>query len=71
MKEFKIVRFKRLLVEELILTYDMDELTARDVVENSTVGQMLKESPEFIMHYSIEDNAEEIRNEYCGTPMEM
>ena len=35
------------------------------------INKMLKTSPEFIMHYSIEDNAEEIWNEYMGIPIEM
>lgn len=31
---------------------------------------MLKTSPEFTMHYSIEDNSEEIWNEYMGIPID-
>ena len=47
------------------------ELEAQRIIAKSTINKMLKKSPEFIMHYSIEDNAKEIYDEYMGIPLEM
>lgn len=66
---FKVSRFRQLLIEELAIKYNISEYTAKQIVLNSTVNKMLSKSPDFIMHYSIEDNAEEIWNEYVGVPM--
>ena len=51
--------------------HHISELEAQTIIAKSTINRMLKTSPDFIMHYSIEDNAEEIWNEYMGIPMEM
>lgn len=71
MNRLNIEKFKLMLMEELVLEYNMTELEAQKVIAKSTVNKMLKKSPEFIMHYSIEDNAKEIYNEYLGIPLEM
>lgn len=68
---FEILKYQTALIEELVLSYNMNEELARRVVKNSTIWKMLKKSPDFVMHYSIEDSAEEIYNEYCGIPLEM
>lgn len=68
---FEIMKYKLLLVEELVTKYYLDEDIARLIVENSTISKMLKKSPEFIIRYVVEDNAEEIYNEYMRIPMEM
>jgi hypothetical protein len=71
MSNCDIEKFKFYLMEELVVTYNMTELEAQRAIVKSTVNKMLKQSPEFIMHYSIEDNAKEIYDEYNGIPMEM
>ena len=68
---FEIMKYKLLLVEELVTKYYLDEDIARLIVENSTISKMMKKSPEFIIRYVVEDNAEEIYNEYMRIPMEM
>ena len=68
---FEIMKYKLLLVEEVVTKYYLDEDIARLIVENSTISKMLKKSPEFIIRYVVEDNAEEIYNEYMRIPMEM
>lgn len=71
MNRLDVEKFKLLLMEELVLEYNMTELEAQKVIAKSTINKMLKKSPEFIMHYSIEDNVKEIYNEYLGIPLEM
>lgn len=66
-----IAKYKFYLMEELVEKYSMNELEAQRIIAKSTINKMLKTSPEYIMHYSIQDNAEEIYNEYIGIPMEM
>ena len=71
MNRLDVEKFKLVLMEELVLEYNMTELEAQKVIAKSTINKMLKKSPEFIMHYSIEDNAKEIYEEYLGMPLEM
>lgn len=71
MDRLEIEKFKFMLMEELVVSYNLSELKAQYAISKSTIAKMLKISPEFIMHYSIEDSAEEIYNEYMGIPMEM
>lgn len=71
MNRLDIEKFQFMLVEELVMDYNISELEAQRIIAKSTVNKMLKTSPEFIMHYSIEDNAEEIWNEHIGIPLEM
>lgn len=71
MDRLQIEKFKLLLMEELVTEYHMTELEAQKIIAKSTVNKMLKRSPEFIMHYSIEDNVKEIYDEYIGIPLEM
>lgn len=71
MNRIEIEKYKLSLMEELVIGYNMSELEAQRIIAKSTVNKMLKRSPEFIMHYSIEDNASEIYNEYLGIPIEM
>lgn len=71
MNRLDIEKFQFMLVEELVMDYNISELEAQRIITKSTVNKMLKTSPEFIMHYSIEDNAEEIWNEHIGIPLEM
>lgn len=71
MSKLDVEKFKLLLMEELVMEYNMTELEAQRIIAQSTINKMLKKSPEFIMHYSIEDNAKEIYDEYMGTPLEM
>lgn len=58
-------------MQQLVDEHHISELEAQTIIAKSTINRMLKTSPDFIMHYSIEDNAEEIWNEYMGIPMEM
>ena len=71
MNNLDIEKFKFLLMEELVMEYHMTELEAQLIIAKSTISKMLKKSPEFIMHYSIEDTAKEIYDEYMGVPLEM
>lgn len=71
MSKLDVEKFKLLLMEELVIDYNMTELEAQRIIAKSTINKMLKKSPEFIMHYSIEDNAKEIYDEYMGIPLEM
>lgn len=71
MSKLDVEKFKLLLMEELVVEYNMTELEAQRIIAKSTINKMLKKSPEFIMHYSIEDNAKEIYDEYMGIPLEM
>ena len=71
MSKLDVEKFKLLLMEELVIEYNMTELEAQRIIAKSTINKMLKKSPEFIMHYSIEDNAKEIYDEYMGIPLEM
>ena len=71
MNKLDIEKFKLLLMEELVMEYSMTELEAQRIISKSTVNKILKKSPEFVMHYSIEDNAKEIYDEYIGIPLEM
>ncbi|MDY2608458.1 MAG: hypothetical protein SOV90_11165 [Lachnospiraceae bacterium] len=71
MSKLDVEKFKLLLMEELVMEYNMTELEAQRIIAKSTINKMLKKSPEFIMHYSIEDNAKEIYDEYMGIPLEM
>lgn len=71
MSKLSIEKFKFLLMEELVSEYNMTELQAQLIISKSTINKMLQESPDFVMHYSIEDNAKEIYNEYMGIPIEM
>lgn len=71
MNKIDIEEYKFLLMEELVIEYGMSELEAQRVIAKSAVNKMLKRSPDFVMHYSIEDNASEIYNEFVGMPFEM
>ncbi len=71
MSDYDIEKFKFYLMEELVAEYNITELEAQRIIAKSTVNKMLKQAPEFIMHYSIEDNAKEIYDEYIGIPIEM
>ena len=63
-----VARFRMLLIEELIFEYNLDERKAELTVKSSVVNKMLNKSPDFIMCYSIKDNARKIYDEYCGIP---
>lgn len=71
MNKIDVEKFKLLLMEELVVEYHMTELEAQCAIAKSTVNKMIKKSPNFILHYSVEDNAKEIYNEYMGIPLEM
>lgn len=71
MNELDIFTFKRYVVNELTCSYDMSELEAEKAFRQSTNYKMLKKTPDFVMHYSIGDNAKEIYDEYMGIPWEM
>lgn len=71
MEKLSIEMYKLYLMEYLVKEYNVSELQAQHIIAKSTINKMLKTSPEFTMHYSIEDNAEEIWNEHMGMPIEM
>lgn len=71
MSELDIFTFKKYVINELVCSFNMSEFDAEKAFRQSTNCAMLKKSPEFIMHYSIEDNAKEIYDEYMGIPWEM
>lgn len=71
MSKTDIEKFKFLLMEELVTEYNITELEAQLMIARSTINKMLNKSPDFIMHYSIEDSAKEIYDEYIGIPLEM
>lgn len=71
MNRLDIEKFKLLIMEELVIEYNLSELEAQKIIAKSTINKMLKKSPDFVMHYSIEDNAKEIYDEYMGVPLEM
>ena len=71
MNRITIEKFKLFVMKELVSEYGMTELEAQFAIAKSTINKMLKTSPDFIMHYSIEDNAKEIFQEYRGIPIEM
>lgn len=71
MDNLSVEKYKFYLMEQLVDDYNLTELQAQSIIAKSTINKMLKTSPDFIMHYSIEDNAEEIWNEYMGIPIEM
>ena len=71
MEKLSIEMYKLYLTEYLVKEHNLSELQAQHIISKSTINKMLKTSPEFIMNYSIEDNAEEIWNEHMGIPIEM
>lgn len=71
MNNTSVDKYKFYLMQQLVYEHHISELEAQTIIAKSTINRMLKTSPDFIMHYSIEDNAEEIWNEYMGIPMEM
>lgn len=71
MSELDIEKYKLLLLEELVVEYSMTELEAQRAIVKSTINKMLKKSPRYIMHFSIEESAKEIYDEYIGIPLEM
>lgn len=71
MSNLAIEKYKYYLMEQLVEDHNISQLEAQRIIAKSTVNKMLKTSPDFIMHYSIEDNAEEIWNEHIGVTMEM
>jgi len=71
MKKVSIEMYKLYLTEYLVKEHNVSEIEAQHIISKSVINKMLKTSPEFIMHYSIEDNAEEIWNEHMGIPIEM
>ena len=71
MDNLSVEKYKFYLMEQLVDDHNLTELQAQSIIAQSTINKMLKTSPDFIMHYSIEDNAEEIWNEYMGIPIEM
>ena len=71
MEKLSIEMYKLYLTEYLVKEHNLSELQAQHIIAKSTINKMLKTSPEFIMHYSIEDNAEEIWNEHMGIPIDM
>lgn len=71
MINFEAMKYKFLLIEELACAFNLSETDAKVIVENSTINKMLQKSPDFIMHYSIEETAQEIYDEYNGVPLEM
>ena len=71
MDNIKIEQYKLLLMEYLVEHHNITAPQAQLIIAKSTINKMLKSSPEFTMHYSIEDNADEIWNEYMGIPIEM
>lgn len=71
MDKLAIQKFKFYLMEQLVNQHNVSELEAQRIIAKSAINKMLKISPEFVMHYSVEDNAEDIWNEYMGIPIEM
>lgn len=71
MNNTSVDKYKFYLMQQLVDEHHISELEAQTIIAKSTINRMLKTFPDFIMHYSIEDNAEEIWNEYMGIPMEM
>ena len=71
MDKLSIQKFKFYLMEQLVNKHNISELEAQRIIAKSAINKMLKISPEFVMHYSVEDNAEDIWNEYMGIPIEM
>ena len=48
MSKLDVEKFKLLLMEELVMEYNMTELEAQRIIAKSTINKMLKKSPEFI-----------------------
>lgn len=71
MNNLAIEKYKFYLMEQLVEDHSISQLEAQHIIAKSTINKLLKTSPNFIMHYSIEDNAEEIWNEHIGVKMEM
>lgn len=71
MNNLSIEKYKFYLIEQIVEDHNISQLQAQHIITKSTINKILKTSPDFIMHYSIEDTAEEIWNEYIGVPMEM
>lgn len=71
MSNLAIEKYKFYLMEQLVEDHNISQLEAQRIIAKSTVNKMLKTSSDFIMHYSIEDSAEEILNEHIGVTMEM
>lgn len=63
MNNLSIEKYKFYLMEQLVEDHNVSQLEAQHIIAKSTINKMLKTSPDFIMHYSIEDTAEEIWNE--------
>ena len=63
MDKLAIQKFKFYLMEQLVNQHNVSELEAQRIIAKSAINKMLKISPEFVMHYSVEDNAEDIWNE--------
>ena len=66
MSKYNIKDFTLYLIEELKSEYNMSSNEALSAIKNSATSKMLSKHPEFIMHYSIEDTANEIWREHNG-----
>ncbi len=71
MSDIIIAEFRWLIKEELINQYNMNENEAAYAIQNSYIEDLLNKQPDFALHYSIEDTAEDIWKEYNGLPIEI
>lgn len=60
-----IKKMKRYVIETYANKYCVNNYSkAKKIVENSVFNDMLKNEPEYIMHYSIEYWVDDIKREY-------
>ena len=57
MIDLRVLRYRQLLVEELVSSFNMDEHEAKFAVQQSTINEMLDNKPSFIMHYLVQNSA--------------
>ena len=55
--------FLSFISEAIQEKYNISSLMAENMVQNSNIAKMIYKSPDFVMHYDVEDLADEIMND--------
>ncbi|MBU5332120.1 hypothetical protein KQI61_07905 [Anaerocolumna aminovalerica] len=71
MNDIIIAEFRWMLKQELIYSYGLNDQEAYSAIKNSYVEDMLVENPDFILHYSLKDTANDVYKEFMKIPIEI
>lgn len=61
---FEKLRYKKMLRDELKVSYGMKHAQAKRAIRNSTISEALNAFPDVLMHDSIEDTARIVYLQY-------